>query len=216
MYTGPSYPGEPGSWEQLMDENMVSRKLNRSKKVFACIAGMLIAFCTSNIFAETNKAKHAKVIGTRFPAIKTETLAGTPLSLPDDAGGSITLITIAFKHGTQPQLDSWLEPFLMEFGSKPGFTFYELPMLASHLQPFAFRIDSGMRSGIEEPKHKNVATYYGDYQPYCKALGIQDETIGYAFLLDAGGIIRWKGMGFASPDTVKEMMDQARKLSSSL
>jgi len=154
----------------------------------------------------------SSLIGTKFPEISSETLAGTKIILPNDARGNITLITIAFKHGTQQQLDTWLNPFLEEFGTTPGFTFYEIPMLASTVKPFAFRIDGGMRSGIPEEKHKNVMTYYGNYTEYMGVLHIDDVTLGYAFLLDQEGVIRWHGEGFATKDMIREMIDCARGL----
>ena len=156
--------------------------------------------------------ERSSLIGTKFPEIRSETLAGTKLILPDDARGKITLITIAFQHGTQQQLDSWLNPFAEEFGTRPGFTFYEIPMLTADVKPFAFRIDSGMRSGIPEEKHKNVMTYYGDYAEYMRLLHIDDVTLGYAFLLDHEGIIRWHGEGFATRDMTREMINRARTL----
>jgi hypothetical protein len=156
--------------------------------------------------------ERSSLIGTKFPEIRSETLAGTKLILPDDARGKITLITIAFQHGTQEQLDSWLTPFSEVFGTKPGCTFYEIPMLSADVKPFAFRIDGGMRSGIPEEKHKNVMTYYGDYTEYKRLLHIDDLTLGYAFLLDREGTIRWHGEGFATKEMTREMIDRARAL----
>lgn len=152
------------------------------------------------------------LVGTRFAQISSDTLAGTSITLPDDARGKITLITVAFQHGTQQQLDSWMNPFLEAFGTKPGFTFYEIPMLTAEVKPFAFRIDGGMRSGIPEAKHNNVMTYYGDYSPYLPLLQIDDLTLGYAFLLDRDGIIRWHGEGFATGKMAGELIERARAL----
>ena len=175
---------------------------------------LLIIILTTYAPLSAQDTPHEKnsLIGTKFAQISSETLAGTKLILPDDARGKITLITIAFKHGTQQQLDSWLNPFSEEFATSSGFTFYEIPMLASDVKPFAFRIDSGMRSGIPEEKHKNVMTYYGDYTEYLRLLHIDDVTLGYAFLLDQKGIIRWHGEGFATKDMTREMITRARAL----
>ena len=162
--------------------------------------------------AQDSPKGRSTLLGTKFAEIRSETLAGTELTLPDDARGKITLITIAFKHGTQQQLDSWLNPFSEAFGTREGFTFYEIPMLSADVKSFAFRIDSGMRSGIPEEKHKNVMTYYGDYNEYLHLLHIDDVTLGYAFLLDQEGIIRWHGVGFATEEKAREMIHRAREL----
>jgi len=166
----------------------------------------------SLLSAQDTPKERTSLIGTKFAQISSETLAGTTIVLPDDARGKITLITIAFKHGTQEQLDSWLTPFSEAFGTRSGFTFYEIPMLTADVKPFAFRIDAGMRSGIPEEKHKNVMTYYGDYTEYKRLLHIDDDTLGYAFLLDQEGIIRWHGEGFATRDMARKMIDRAKTL----
>lgn len=68
-------------------------------------------------------------------------------------------------------------------------------------------IDSGMRGGISVEKHDNVVTFYGDYSGYRKTLGIGDTNLAYVFLLDQKGIIRWKGKGYARPETEKEFLE---------
>ena len=153
-----------------------------------------------------------KIVGIKFPTIRAETLAGTKTILPDSAQGKITLIIIAFKRASQPQLDSWLKPFMEEYGGKPGFTFYEIPMLAWYWKLMGWMIDSGMRSGIQKEKHKNVMTYYGDYSIYRRMLGLEDVTFGYAFLLDREGIIRWHERGYATKEKIRELFDWTKKL----
>ena len=118
---------------------------------------MSLMACTDTSSQDASK-KNEKIVGIKFPQISAETLAGTKITLPDLAQGKITLITIAFKREAQSQLDSWLRPFMEEYGGKPGFTFYEIPMLAWYWKLMGWMIDSGMRSGIQKEKHKNVMT----------------------------------------------------------
>ena len=173
----------------------------------------LITFITSTKVSSQNIPKgNAKIVGIEFPKISAKTLAGTKITLPDTAKGNITLIIIAFKRESQPQLDSWLKPFMEEYGGKPGFTFYEIPMLAWYWKLMGWMIDSGMRSGIQKEKHKNVMTYYGDYSIYRRMLGLEDVTFGYAFLLDREGIIRWHERGYATKEKIRELFDWTKKL----
>ena len=72
--------------------------------------------------------------------------------------------------------------------------------------------DSGMRAAIPNEKHKNVVTYYGTVDPYRQALKIEDIYVGYAYLLDRKGIIRWQGQGFAKPEDIKSLIETAREL----
>jgi len=150
-------------------------------------------------------------IGTKFPEIIAESLAKTRESIPESAKGKVALISVAFLRESQPQLDSWLEPFTEKYGSTQGFTFYEVPMISSGYKFMRSVIDGGMRAGIPKEKHKNVVTMYGDVEKYMNALGL-DSRFGYAFLLDQEGIIQWQGQGFSTPETLKELFETAEKL----
>jgi hypothetical protein len=150
-------------------------------------------------------------IGKRFPEVKDNSLANTPVTLPDSARGMVTLITVAFLRESQSQIDSWLDPFFEKYGSNPKHTFYEVPMLSRGYKFMRFMIDGGMRAGIPQAKHKNVVTMYGDIEKYIRELNL-DPRYGYAFLLDREGIIRWQGQGYATPETRKELFDLSERL----
>ncbi len=150
-------------------------------------------------------------IGKRFPEVTGTSLAKTPESIPDSARGKITLVAVAFLRESQAQLDSWLGPFTERFGNREGFTFYEVPMLSTGYRLMRPLIDGGMRAGIPDAKHKHVVTMYGNVKKYVEELSM-DTRLGYAFLLDREGIIRWQGQGFATPETLQELFDTAEKL----
>jgi hypothetical protein len=199
-------------------------KMNTHKKKFlvlfviACMSGLLLS--SKHALTEENQQTGRKKImsettnpniGKKFPEVKADSLAKTPVSLPGSAHGKVTLIVVAFLQQSQPQLDSWLGPFAERFGGKEGFTFYEVPMISSGYKFMRFIIDSGMRGGIPKEKHKNVVTMYGDVEKYMKELDL-DARYGYAFLLDREGIIRWQGKGFSTPEVLKELFEMAEKL----
>lgn len=186
--------------------------------VIACMSGLLLS--TKHALTEENqKTGREKImsettnpnIGKKFPEVKADSLAKTPVSIPGSAQGKVTLIVVAFLQQSQPQLDSWLGPFTERFGGKEGFTFYEVPMISSGYKFMRFIIDSGMRGGIPKEKHKNVVTMYGNVEKYMKELDL-DARYGYAFLLDREGIIRWQGKGFSTPEVLKELFEMVEKL----
>ena len=150
-------------------------------------------------------------IGTLFPEVTAKSLANTDESIPSSARGKVTLVVVAFLRESQPQLDSWLEPFIEKFGGKDEFTFYEVPMISADYESMRAVIDGGMRGGIPEPKHKHVVTMYGDVEKYMKALNL-DSRYGYAFLLDRDGIIRWQGEGYANTETLNKLLETAETL----
>jgi hypothetical protein len=152
------------------------------------------------------------VIGQPFPEITSKSLAGRVLTLPEAVEGKVTLICIAFVRSAQSIIDSWVQPFEMEFGKDSRFLVYEVPMINTAWKVFSWMIDSGMRGGIPVEKHDNVVTFYGDYSEYQKALGMENTNLAYIFLLDQKGIIRWKGQGYASPESEKELVETAKTL----
>ncbi len=121
------------------------------------------------------------------------------------------LITVAFLRGNQSQLDSWLDPFIKKYGGRKGFTFYEIPMIASGYRFMRFIIDGGMRAGLPKDKYDHVVTMYGDVKKYVNALHL-DPQYGYAFLLDQEGIIRWQGQGFANSEALAKLFEVAETL----
>ena len=192
--------------------------------IIACMCGLLLSgrhalTSTESLPQETQQTGRENTmsettnpnIGKKFPEVTADSLAKTPVSIPGSAQGKVALIAVAFLQQSQPQLDSWLGPFTERFGSKEGFTFYEVPMISSGYRFMSFIIDSGMRGGIPKEKHKNVVTMYGDVEKYMQALDL-DARYGYAFLLDREGIIRWQGKGFSTPEVLKELFEMAEKL----
>ncbi len=154
----------------------------------------------------------ANLIGRHFPEVKSKTLAGEVITLPEVAEGKVTLICIAFIRSAQSMLDSWAEPFEREFRKDSMFAIYEIPMINAAWKVFSWMIDSGMRGGIPVEKHGNVVTYYGDYSTYQEVLGMEDTNFAYVYLLDQMGFIRWKGKGFSSQETLKELIGIAESL----
>jgi len=167
---------------------------------------------TVSTAAEQNKQTGISVIGLKYPTLTTDSLAGTKVTLPDSAKGKVTLVVMSFKRDSQSQNDSWLVPFEKEFGQQEGYFFYEVPMIRRRFVFMAPLIDSGMRAAIPNEKHKNVITFYGNVDPYKQALKIEDIYLGYAYLLDREGIIRWQGQGLAKAEDIKALIETAQGL----
>jgi hypothetical protein len=182
------------------------------KILLVLMIGGVLSMGIVSASAEQNKQTGTSVIGLKFPALTTDSLAGNKVTLPDSAKGKVTLVVLSFKRDSQSQNDSWLGPFEKEFGQNQGYFFYEIPMIRKRFVFMAPLIDGGMRAAIPNEKHKNVITFYGNVDPYKQALKIEDIYLGYAYLLDQEGIIRWQGQGTAKAEDIKLMIETAKGL----
>lgn len=127
------------------------------------------------------------VSGERLPQIKGTFLSGREALLPEAARGKLALLALGFSYESRHAVEEWCERFRREFGSEPGVTFFEIPMiggLARLARPF---IDGGMRKGTPKELHENVITVYGGSGPWKKRTGYRDPDAAYLILIDEEG-----------------------------
>ena len=141
----------------------------------------------------------------KFPAIEAETLSGEKITFPDVTKGKYAFILIAFKRQTQGEVDSWLDPFIKEFGKHKSVTFYEIPMISKNWKWMSGWIDAGMRAGVPKSKHDHVATYYGPLSKYFSYFNVKDPGTVYVFLLDKEGKIIYNTSGPADDYKFSEL-----------
>jgi len=142
---------------------------------------------------------------SKFLAIEAETLSGEKITFPDVTKGKYAFILIAFKRQTQGEVDSWLDPFIQEFGEHPSVTFYEIPMISKNWKWMSGWIDAGMRAGVPKNKHDHVATYYGPLGKYFDHFDVNDPQTVYVFLLDKKGNIIFNTSGPADDYKFSEL-----------
>ena len=150
--------------------------------------------------------------GDLFPEIKGELLSSKMVTLPDHCKGKVSVLIIAFKRGTQAQVDTWTKPLMKEFSIRNDFRFIEVPMISNFYSWLAHYIDNGMRGGIAKPMHKNVMTYYGPLDSYYDYFDVQDKKLCYLFLLDKEGRIQFLTKGEAKPDELSVLLQKIKIL----
>ena len=151
-------------------------------------------------------------VGSPLPRLAEQALDRTCVHLPDDARGFVTLVGFAFRQHQQADLDSWLVPFAVNFGSREGFRVYEVPMLGRAWLLFRGAINGGMRAGIEPRLHPRVLSFYGDVRGYRRRAAMPDTNRVYVFLLDREGVIRWRGEQTATPEALGSLYRVAESL----
>ncbi len=146
----------------------------------------------------------------RFPTISTEALDRSKVVLPDSATGSVTFLCLAFRRQDQNQISTWLEPVEREFGGRPGFRFYEIPMMGTSIRGATrWFINTAMAAVIPKAKRRWFAPYYGDSQPIAAELGITDRTLIHLFVLDRNGLVRHRVSGPATAASLAALIAAA-------
>ena len=146
----------------------------------------------------------AQPLTDKFPTLSAETLAGNKITFPDATKGKKAFLVIAFERQAQAEADVWFDVYAKEF-QKQGYVFYEVPMISSLWKWMSGFIDSGMRSGVPEAKHNNVATYYGPLDSYLKAFDVKDKSLVYVFTLNETGQIVGRVTGKSTADKIKQL-----------
>lgn len=132
----------------------------------------------------------------QFPKVEGSNLEGRRFSLPNDFGGELNIVLVAFRREQQNDVDTWV-PFLKEAGVKhSGLRAYELPTLNRSYRMVRGFIDGGMARGIpEKATRETTITLYIDKTPFKKTLGIATEDRIVTLLVSRDGRVLWRADG---------------------
>lgn len=143
-----------------------------------------------------------------FPEVRGKNLEGKPFFLPRDFEGELNLVFLAFQREQQLMVNTWLPTADLLEDIHPGLKYYELPTI-SRMNPIArWFINTGMRSGISDPKsRRKTITLYLDKGPFREALEIPVEDTIYILLVNKKGEVVWREEGPCNVDKAKNLSD---------
>lgn len=131
----------------------------------------------------------AAPLGQVLPSVGGTALDGTPVRFPESLLGKPALLLVAYRRGTQPDIDRWMAWVRV---NAPDLTFYEVPAIAGIAwRPMAGWIDQGMRGGVPQQNWSKVVTLYADAPVLKGFLGDSGGYRTHAVLVDATGRVVW-------------------------
>lgn len=154
------------------------------------------------------------LVGTRFPDLTVERLSREEITLPNALNQEANILVLVFERESQSKVDTWAEFIISDHEAKPEVSYHEIPMISSFFKLASGWIDNGMRSGINPKLHDNVATFYGNRDPYFENLQMSDKSSVYVFILDRDGIIRYREEGIVTTEKRQEFEKVMAKLTS--
>lgn len=143
-----------------------------------------------------------------FPVVTGKNLDGKKFHLPHDFEGELNLVFLAFQREQQLMVNTWLPTADLLESIHPKLRYYELPTI-SRMNPIArWFINTGMRSGIKDPKsRRKTITLYLDKGSFRKELGIPGEKNIYILLMDKQGKVTWRSEGPCDVEKAKSLSD---------
>lgn len=156
----------------------------------------------------------------KFPSLVLDSPAGGVLQLPlvasplgdssPEAGGSVVpdalLVCLSFRASSQKMAESWILPFLDEFGAAGKVQAYEVSFIDSWLlssSPVKRAFLKMTRKSSNPQRH--VVYAFGDHYDFRKELQIVNLLTGYIYLVDRLGRIRWQGFGLATKEELSSL-----------
>ena len=137
----------------------------------------------------------------QFPNVSGVDLMRHRVVLPEDLGGDLNLLLVAFQQWHQELVNTWI-PFAEELErTRDGVRYYELPTIQSLNVLSRTFINEGMRAGIrDQDTRARTITLYLDKTAFRSALEMDNEDTIYALLLDGSGQVLWKAQGEFTPE----------------
>ncbi len=132
----------------------------------------------------------------RFPTVVGTNLEGSSVRLPDQLGGRLNLLLIAFRQNQQADVDTWMPYAEALEARRPDIRTYELPVLSAAYRLARPFIDGGMRAAIPDPAvRQRTITLYLDKAAFRAALGVSGEDQIHVRLVDRAGTTHWRAVG---------------------
>lgn len=133
--------------------------------------------------------------------------------MPDDLAGDLAVLLVAYRRGTQADIDRWTTMIGREL---PTVRWLEVPTITSPLwRPFAGWIDGGMRRGVPERLWDRVVTLYDDAPRMRDFLGDAGGLKTHVVLLDAEGTVVWFSNEGFSTNAADGLIDAVGRLDGS-
>ncbi len=159
--------------------------------------------------------KRNVLLNLKFPEMKVQTLSKKDITFPTETIGKPTILCLVFEGKAQSLVDTWTTPILAKYANNEV-NYYEIPMIKSLYKIMKNTIDNGMRKGVPEKLHGNVATYFGSLSDYKTKLMLDDTDNCFIFLLDKKGVIKYVADNVADAQKLSALYDKVAQIDNPL
>jgi hypothetical protein len=90
---------------------------------------------------------------------------------------------------------------------------YDLSFAQGLIAKFGFLLEAHLRQRVPPTRHDNFLCYYGNSDGIQRLLDTKNILVGYAYLIDRHGFIRWKAHATPTHKEIQSLLNLTRKLS---
>ena len=153
-------------------------------------------------------------IKSKFPTVETEKVTGEIVEIPSAFAGKYAFIGVGTSKKAEDQLRSWQNPLYQKFVAKTGLMddmfnveLCFLPLFTGASQVAKDKVIKKLKENNEALVIDNVYVYAGKREPFT-AIGVDDRSEPYFYLIDKNGIIVWTATGAFN----RKYMDQIEEI----
>jgi len=147
-----------------------------------------------------------------LPRLEGEALSGKKIVLPEDAHGKIALLAVGFSKKGGDATRVWSDHFKKDFGTDPRFAVYPVAELEGAPRFVRGMIVGSMRKGTPATDRDRFLTLFQGTVELKRFVGFSTSDEAYLLLLDANGIVQWRGHGVFREQDYPALQTAAQKL----
>ncbi|KAJ8611174.1 hypothetical protein CTAYLR_003555 [Chrysophaeum taylorii] len=152
--------------------------------------------------------------GFKFPELPATNLDGSEVTLPEYFEKRVTLVAVSTRQVGAVKLASWIVPLAQRLcassRAKNSTKIVELTIVENPVaRLFRSWFLANLRRGENDPLlHHSTLLRIGDTSAQRAALGMANRLVGYVFLVDHRGRVRFRASGAATDDELALLFDQ--------
>ncbi len=147
-----------------------------------------------------------------MPRIEGESFAGHKVMLPDAAAGKVAVLIFGFTKASKVPTSAWADKLQPEFGTRPGFELYQLPVLEDVPRLFRGMVISGIRKGVSENKRDHFVPILQGEAGLKILVAYKEPDDAYLVILDRKGNIAQQIHGSPNDSNYSQVRSAAESL----
>jgi hypothetical protein len=123
----------------------------------------------------------------QIPKIEGESLSGHKVVLPDAAAGKVVVLIFGFSKASKIPTGAWANKLLADFGTRPDFEVYQLPVLADVPRLVRGMVISGIKKGVPENRRDHFVPILQHEAELKKFVRYREPDDAYVVVLSRTG-----------------------------